>query len=83
MGNIRITPPDPTSKRPMYGVSIQTESGKCCAFADISPFRQDAQELCLQLQKADALSEFHLADIVRDFLTSLYFRQLEQNGLPV
>ncbi|MCH5199021.1 MAG: hypothetical protein J1E34_08975 [Oscillospiraceae bacterium] len=64
----------------VYGIKIDTSAGKSVFFPYISENRRDAERLLSRMEKGD-ISIHHIGDIVRDYITGLYFEKLCINGL--
>lgn len=65
---------------PFYGIRIKTSSGKVYSYDFITPCETDMDKLLDRMSQAD-ISENHYRDIVRDFITELYYRTIDDNGL--
>lgn len=77
----KITNETLPQQKNVYGLEIHMPDGHAFFYPYVSAFRQDAEELLGRLSRAESLSSFHLDDIVRDYLTALYTRKLQLNGL--
>ena len=63
-----------------YGVLIETAQGDVLSFPCISYCKEEADELLARMLRSD-LQIVHFIDVVRDYITELYYRRLRQNGL--
>ena len=63
-----------------YGVLIETAQGDVLSFPCISYCKEEADELLARMLRSD-LQIVHFGDVVRDYITELYYRRLRQNGL--
>ena len=63
-----------------YGVLIETSQGDILSFPCISYCKEETDELLARMLRSD-LQIVHFSDIVRDYITELYYRRLRQNGL--
>ena len=62
-----------------YGIRVESSSGETAMYRCISFRRKDVEELLRRLAGSE-ISSVHIGDIVRDYLTELYYRQLAANG---
>ena len=63
-----------------YGVRIVVHAVCRAEYRSISSDPAQALELIERMSRAD-LSPVHFGDVVRDYLTELYFKRLAANGL--
>ena len=63
-----------------YGIRIETAQGDVLSFPCISYCREETDEL-LSRMLCGSLQPVHYTDVVRDYITELYYRRLKQNGL--
>gem|GEM_PF-1879208 len=72
---------NPASGRAVvYGIKIETSENSSVCFPYISRSRAEAELLIHQMDSSDVSSE-HIRDIVRDYITRLYYEKLRVNGL--
>lgn len=71
---------DAGGRADVYGIKIETSAGRSVYFPYISENRRDAELLINKMKRSNVASE-HIGDIVRDYITELYFEKLQINGL--
>ena len=62
-----------------YGIRVESSSGETATYRCISFRRKDVEELLRRLADSE-IAFVHVGDIVRDYLTELYYGQLAANG---
>lgn len=64
----------------VYGITVYMSAGNSVCYPYISENRGDTEQLISRLEGSD-ISPEHIGDIVRDYITELYFEKLSINGL--
>lgn len=67
---------------PVYGLKIETNLGETLYYNYISSVYSDAKALCDRLSHTD-VSPIHFNDIVRDYITQIYYEKLAINHLSL